>query len=63
MPSWSLVVLSITIKQACCSKCLHIVCVKIMQEVWRCEGDHVSLRIQKDFKPLKGEDDGTNISN
>lgn len=34
-----------------------------MQEVWRCEGDHVSLRILKDFKPLKGEDYGTNISN
>lgn len=27
-----------------------------MQEVWRCEGDNVSLPIQKDFKRLKGED-------
>ena len=26
-----------------------------MQEVWRCEGDNVSLHIQKDFKRLKGE--------
>ena len=34
-----------------------------MQEVWRCEGDHESLRIQKDFKRLKGEDYATNISN
>ena len=34
-----------------------------MQEVWRCEGDNVSLHIQKDFKCLKGEDYGTNISN
>lgn len=34
---------------------LRIVCVKIMQEVWRCEGDNVSLHIQKDFS-LKGED-------
>lgn len=34
-----------------------------MQEVLRCEGDNVSLRIQKDFKRLKGEDYGTNISN
>lgn len=58
-----LVVLCITIKQACCSKCLRIVCVKIMQEVWRCEGDNVSLHSQKDFKRLKGEDYGTNISN
>lgn len=24
-----------------------------MQEVWRCEGNHVSLHIQKDFKRLK----------
>ncbi len=24
-----------------------------MQEVWRCEGDHVSLYIQKDFKRIK----------
>ena len=29
-----------------------------MQEVWRCEGDNVSLHIQKDFKRLKGEDYG-----
>ena len=49
-------VLCITIKQACYSKYLRIVCVKIMQEVWRCEGDNVSLHIQKDFKRLKGED-------
>lgn len=34
-----------------------------MQEVWRCEGNNVSLHIQKDFKRLKVEDDGTNISN
>ena len=27
-----------------------------MQEVWRCEGDYISLHIQKDFKRLKGED-------
>lgn len=26
-----------------------------MQEVWRCEGDNVSLYIQKDFKRLKDQ--------
>ena len=42
---------------------LRIVCVKIMQEVWRCEGNNVFLHIQKDFKRLKGEDYGTDFSN
>ena len=37
--------------------------VKIIQEVWRCEGKNVFLHNQFDFKRLKGEDYGTDISN
>ena len=38
-------------------------CDKIMQEVWRSEGKNVFLHNQFDFKRLKGEDYGTDISN
>ena len=40
---------------------LRIVCVKIMQEVWRCEGKKVFLQ-PNSVKRLKGEDYETDIS-
>lgn len=61
LPSWSSSCPLHNNQASFCSKCLRIVCVKIMQEVWRCEGDYVSSK--RRFKRLKGEDDGTNISN